>query len=496
MHPVRGESHCAREVLAPKQIALPVVSIDKHLYDMGMQEEPTLDHVRAAVSAARVALARLQHDLWQPAGADLPVILGELDALGSAVRASCIAVTAEALSRGEVRDSHAANTVAWLREHAPSLRQGGAKAVADCAELIARQRTRPDPAEPAQLICQALLSGTLTPPVAVTVVSEMDRMATRLRPETHATVAAGLIDLGAEWGSAQVRRLRPRVLADYGQPGELQADQDTLARFVSLTTPMVVDGLTTYQLTLDPVSAATVEAAIGPLAAPAPNDETGERDLRPHGRRRAEALVEVCRRASAAGDQLPGASKTALFVTVDYQTLRTSLAAAVAGDADDRADVPGAGSVVGTPAAGVLLAPETVRRLACDAELIPTVLGSRGEPLELGASVRLFTKGQVRALWLRDGGCSFPGCTIPAHWSDAHHLIHWADDGPTDLGNAALLCQRHHTIVHRDRLHASVDPPISDPTTPSAKGESGHGRVHWDTCPGSYDRALAARRAA
>ena len=70
---------------------------------------------------------------------------------------------------------------------------------------------------------------------------------------------------------------------------------------------------------------------------------------------------------------------------------------------------------------------------------------------------------------------TFPGCTAPATWCDAHHLRHWVDGGPTDLTNGTLLCERHHTIVHRDRLNA----------TPTPTG------VYWDQRPGSYDHTLA-----
>ena len=98
---------------------------------------------------------------------------------------------------------------------------------------------------------------------------------------------------------------------------------------------------------------------------------------------------------------------------------------------------------------GKLLAPETVRRMACDATIIPVVLGSHSEVLDVGRAKRLFTPGMLHALWLRDKGCTIPGCGAPPLWADAHHLIHWADGGPTALTNAALLCGRHHTIAHQ-----------------------------------------------
>ena len=136
----------------------------------------------------------------------------------------------------------------------------------------------------------------------------------------------------------------------------------------------------------------------------------------------------------------------------------------------------GAGEVLGSSEAGELIAPETVRKLACAAGVIPVVLGGEGEVLDLGRATRLFTAGQTAALWLRDRVCSFPECSIPAHWCDAHHLIHWLDGGASQLSNAALLCGRHHTVVHRDRLFGQV---TSD-------------GVDWDRRLGSYDRALAA----
>jgi hypothetical protein len=120
--------------------------------------------------------------------------------------------------------------------------------------------------------------------------------------------------------------------------------------------------------------------------------------------------------------------------------------------------------------------------MACDADLIPLVLGSHGEVLDHGQAVRLFTPAQTRHLWLRDRGCTFPGCSRPPAWTDAHHLIHWADGGPTDLTNAALLCRAHHTVVHRHRYTAAV---IDTPTGP---------HVQWDLTPGAYDHHLEALR--
>ena len=123
---------------------------------------------------------------------------------------------------------------------------------------------------------------------------------------------------------------------------------------------------------------------------------------------------------------------------------------------------------------------ETLRKMCCDADLIPIVLGTETQPLDHGRVVRLFTRAQRRAIWRRDKTCTYPGCGAPGAWTNVHHLHHWADGGRSNLDNAALLCQRHHTYVHTKRLWAEVH------DRPDETGRY----VHWDLTPGSYDREL------
>ena len=92
--------------------------------------------------------------------------------------------------------------------------------------------------------------------------------------------------------------------------------------------------------------------------------------------------------------------------------------------------------------------PETARKLSCDADLLGAILDSSGDVLALGRTRRLVSRAQRRALMIRDlGMCQFAGCR-QTHHLQAHHLVHWADGGPTDLANLLLLCSRHHTLVH------------------------------------------------
>jgi Domain of unknown function (DUF222) len=95
---------------------------------------------------------------------------------------------------------------------------------------------------------------------------------------------------------------------------------------------------------------------------------------------------------------------------------------------------------------GAPLAAETARRLACDAAIVP-LLERAGKPVGVGRKTRSIPPALRRALAARDGGCRFPGCT--AHrFVDAHHIDHWADGGPTELGNLVHLCRPHHRLLH------------------------------------------------
>ncbi len=107
---------------------------------------------------------------------------------------------------------------------------------------------------------------------------------------------------------------------------------------------------------------------------------------------------------------------------------------------------------------GDQLSATALRRLACDAEVIPAVLGTLGEVLDVGRSQRLVTAAIWKALTLRDRHCRFPGCRRMPLACDAHHLQHWADGGTTALDNLVLLCRAHHTLIHATPWQVRLNP--------------------------------------
>lgn len=96
---------------------------------------------------------------------------------------------------------------------------------------------------------------------------------------------------------------------------------------------------------------------------------------------------------------------------------------------------------------GGALAPETARRLACDASVVTMGAQPGLSPLDIGRRSRSIPPATRRALEFRDQGCRFPGC-LNHRYVDAHHIRHWADGGHTNMDNLILLCRHHHTLLH------------------------------------------------
>lgn len=212
------------------------------------------------------------------------------------------------------------------------------------------------------------------------------------------------------------------------------------------------DGLVEFKVRLPPEEAALVLAALeagvqqfgdpppkpGDPAPPAP--KVGERRYN-----RADALLDLSQHflAAAPADR-SGEDRTVVMVQVSAETLALAGPTEPPGGwlANDGRD-----AVATIEGVGAIEA-ETARKLACDpAELLGAVIDAQGDVLTLGRSRRLVSKKQRRALMVRDRICQFPGCHQTRHLK-AHHRVHWANGGPTDLDNLILLCQYHHTYVH------------------------------------------------
>jgi len=180
---------------------------------------------------------------------------------------------------------------------------------------------------------------------------------------------------------------------------------------------------------LEPEHGAAFRALIEQFAAPRPAAEHIP-DPRTTPQRHADALLEICGLARTAQDCPTTAGEPPhLSVTLPWEVLRTGLGTATLD--------------YGTP-----LSAAEARQWACDAKIIPVVLGGASEPLDVGRAMRTVPLSIRRALVARDGGCAFPGCDRPPGLCHAHHCQHWIDGGDTSVDNCVLLCQTHHRQVH------------------------------------------------
>lgn len=374
--------------------------------------------------------------------------------------------------------------------------QEGLDEIARAAALLVRTRLR----FACEVVARGLHLGTgfrlndwlaqRSPDLDAPVVRDLARVATAAQEPMHGPLVRGVLSGGMPLARAArmhraLQRIRSAIPAEeYEQAVQLLADAGCDPRFADSDIDKIISALlraclpekdhearrkaqhqlrNVYESSLadgsvrrlivtfgDDADYAAVKAILeSPLSAPASKDEqeaTGEVETRTAGQRRYDALMTVLTRGVAGSKGQPTTPKAALVVSLDYETLKRQLL-------ESGGDAPGCGTTLD----GVSISAQTIRRLACEADIIPIVLGGPSEILDQGRRRRLVTPGQRLRLAIRDGGCTIPGCSVPAGWCDAHHVLPWSLFGPSDLGNYALLCPRHHTWVHDHGLTATVD---------------------------------------
>ncbi|MDQ0864183.1 HNH endonuclease [Arthrobacter globiformis] len=207
-------------------------------------------------------------------------------------------------------------------------------------------------------------------------------------------------------------------------------------------------------------------------------------DHRSQGQKRLDGLVGACQTALTT-DTLPanGGHRPQILVTINYRALlaevqqRQGAQWFQAAQWSQGGQGPRPGYTGRTGDGTALLAyggpvnPATIRKIACDADIIPVVLGSEGRILDVGRASRVFPPHIRKAIMARDQGCAFPGCTIPAPWCEAHHITYWSRGGTTGTGNGVLLCSHHHHLIHKEHWTIEVTndvpwfkpPPELDP---------------------------------
>lgn len=360
-----------------------------------------------------------------------------LDSASSRVRA----LLAETVGEAQRRDlasapgggsSPAPSLVAWLKTLGPAMSHREARdLVALGSRLVDHSPTR-----------AALAEGTVRPEQAEVIIAAVEALPAQLSVEEKARAERHLVVEAAHHPAQELKVLGKHLHevvdpegADEILARQLETEERRAARATKLTMWDDGEGVTHGRFRLPTLQAHMLKVALHAITNPALPDAIDRND--PEGRTIAgeeilgQAFCRLLENLPPEGLPITGGVNATVLVTIPLETLEGRLKAA---------------ELLG---AGHRLSPGAARRLACQAGVIPAVLGSRSRVLDLGRRSRLHSKAQRTALAVEQrGSCGIAECDTPTAWADAHHVTGWARGGPTTLDNGVLLCPRHHTLTH------------------------------------------------
>jgi hypothetical protein len=388
---------------------------------------PALVHPATdAVVAVSVALDELfGAALWSLNAAQLAVLVVGLEKQARRVAAAQVVLLGQAEMSLVAEHQGATSTAAWL------------KTAADVAPGITKARLGLHRSLGArELTGAAFRAGDIGFDAATAVCVAVEGLPGAVPAALTRRIEQILIEVAQEDGTKAVVQHAARIVNQFA-PEELEAAEQRDHEQNRLAVIPRHDGTVVIRGQLDKEAGALALAVLGPLAKPAAA-VGGLPDQRTAATRYADAFIQAMRLAGAASPEVRGDRPT-VVATISLDALQAMV-----------------GALPGVLDTGAVISAGAVRRMACDALLVPVVLGANSEPLDVGRAAYVVPQAMRRALVVRDQGCTMPGCDRPASWCDAHHGLHWSQGGVTALGNVCLLCERHHTIVHKDGWLISI----------------------------------------
>nr|WP_300141286.1 HNH endonuclease signature motif containing protein [Propionicimonas sp.] len=345
----------------------------------------------------------------------------------SALQGRWLALLAEADRRETTLKQTGLPTAAWLVDR----NTHSARAAREQVRLAVRLEQQP-------VVADALGAGALSTEQARTITTGLDRLPEDLDGSQREQVAAHLVGLAGEFGPYGLSRLvnravevvAPQVVEDADRKAvERMEAAQRRGRFVSWHTDPD-DGSLHLHGQLPAVAGQQLVGLLKALGAKARKTAALAGEQLTRGKAHADALALLARHYT--GCKKPpklGADRPRLLVSIDYDTLCGKV---------------GTATLLNT---GEKMTAQQARVLACDAGILPVVMGGRSVPLDVGREKRLFT-GHLRALLIaRDQGCAFPGCDAGPEECDAHHRLPWWAGGETSVANGVLQCTWHHHKV-------------------------------------------------
>src|SRR3954447_12212308 len=269
----------------------------------------------------------------------------------------------------------------------------------------------------------AMAAGTLSAGHADAIARACNRLDDDERVELAAqasTLVEQAVTTSVDAFSRKVRELARRLSRDEGlRHHEKLKSQRAVRRWMDR------EGMCHTQISLDPEADARLSAVFDAAVAA---EKAKPDDRRTFDQIRADAFMAMVTATSVLGARRPAE----ILVLVDLETLRSGLHEASICETYDGQPLP----------------PDVVRRLACEANIIPIVLDGDGRVVDVGRAKRLATADQRRALRAMHKTCAAPDCRVRFGDCDIHHLKEWNEGGNTNLQNLIPLCSKHHHLIH------------------------------------------------
>jgi hypothetical protein len=371
------------------------------------------------------------------AGATL-VELTRLEAQVTELKAR-VAAHAETVDVG--RDVGASSAAAWLGHQTKTTRAEAQRVVRLGRDLDTHRLTR-----------DALATGQLCAEQARVIIRWVDQLPDTLDPKLLDRAERHLLDQAAHHDAKALNALGKHLFeviapdqADAHEAELLAREEAAAAKACRLSLRDDGHGQTHGRFTLPTYHAAALRKMLTAIAAPKHQAATtsasgtagGARPTTAEGLGR--AFCELIERYPAKKLPKIGGTDATVVVLIDLDALLGRLEKAAVLDTGEK------------------ISPGLARRLACQAGIIPAVLGGDSQPLDLGRKRRLYTDYQRIAMMVRDRGCAAEGCerTTGLH---AHHKTRWVDGGLTDLADGVMLCHWHHVKAHDPRYHTTYHP--------------------------------------
>ncbi|MGH3508960.1 MAG: DUF222 domain-containing protein [Nocardioidaceae bacterium] len=401
------------------------------------------ESVVLGLAAAVDAVAGL--GLTELADAQVELVLVEVTRVEARIAAARLAVLAESDRRDLAEQAAATGTDAWA-----AALTGSSRAVM-AGGLWLAQRLQDD--YPATR--RGLTAGVINLDQATVIVRAGERLPEGLTAEQRALAEQGLVDQAAT--GMEPRRLRIAArrmlqvvsaqLADTHEAALLKAEERRAATETWFTLGDNGDGTWAGRFVIPELHATMLRAALEHLTSPRRlgRDRSGQpvvdHSVDTHnGLSRSEMLgAGLCELIEHLPTTGHGPAAATIVIHLDHQHLLDQLGAA-------NLDT------------GSTLSIGAVRRLACNAGILPAVYGGPSLPLDLGRQRRLHTKAQRIALSAAHDTCAVTGCERPFAWCEIHHPHPWSHGGTTDLANALPLCGYHHRRAHDDNLTLRILP--------------------------------------